>query len=62
MGFEVKRTTSPSVTPSMRSALEDLKLERLDVIHAGEETFPLAPRVRAIAASRLVEDVPPLPR
>ncbi len=57
-GFEVKRTTHPSVTPSMRSALEDLRLERLDVVHAGEHTFPLAPRVRAVAASRLLEDVP----
>ncbi len=61
-GFEVKRTTSPSVTPSMRSALQDLRLDGLDVLHAGEHTFPLAPRVRAVAASRLLEDMPPLPR
>lgn len=61
-GFEVKRTTSPSVTPSMRSALQDLRLDRLDVLHAGEHTFPLAPRVRAVAASRLLEDVSPLAR
>jgi predicted AAA+ superfamily ATPase len=61
-GFEVKRTTSPSVTPSIRSALEDLKLERVDVVHAGGQSFPLSPRVRAVAASRLLEDVAPLPR
>ena len=41
----------------MRSALQDLKLDRLDVIHAGGETFPLGPRVRAVAASRLLEDL-----
>jgi hypothetical protein len=26
-------------------------------IHAGGETFPLGPRVRAVAASRLLEDL-----
>lgn len=57
LGFEVKRTEQPQVTPSMRSALTDLRLDRLDVIHAGKETYPLAPRVRAVAFSRLVADV-----
>ena len=61
-GFEVKRTSSPSLTPSMRSALQDLRLDGLDVVHAGEHTFPLSPRVRAVAASRILADVPPLPR
>ena len=36
-GFEIKRTTAPTITPSMRSALTDLRLQRLDVIHAGEQ-------------------------
>jgi len=57
LGFEIKRTEQPQVTPSMRSALADLRLDRLDVIHAGKETYPLAPRVRAVAFSRLVADV-----
>ncbi len=60
-GFELKRTTAPRVTPSMRSALVDLRLDRLDVVHAGEATFPLGPRVRALALSRLLEDLDPLP-
>jgi predicted AAA+ superfamily ATPase len=60
LGFEVKRTVSPQVTPSMRSALWDLKLQRLDLIHAGEETFPLEKRVRAVALSRILEDIKPL--
>ncbi|MBI4954620.1 MAG: ATP-binding protein [Myxococcales bacterium] len=59
-GFEVKRSDAPSLTPSMRHALVDLKLERLDVLHPGAETFPLAERVRAVAFSRLRRDVPPL--
>jgi hypothetical protein len=62
LGFEIKRTTAPRITPSMRSALGDLELTRLDVIHAGSETFPLAPRVRAVAAERLLADLAPLRR
>ncbi len=46
----------------MRTALSDLKLERLDGIHAGDGTFPLAARVRAVALARLLEDLRPLPR
>jgi predicted AAA+ superfamily ATPase len=59
-GFEVKRTTAPRVTPSMRSALEDLGLTSIDVIHAGSKTFDLAPKIRAVAACRLLNDVKPL--
>ena len=55
--MEVKRTTSPKVTRSMRTAAADLGVERLDVIHAGGETFPLAPGIRAVAAERILEDL-----
>jgi predicted AAA+ superfamily ATPase len=57
IGFEVKRTTAPRITPSMRSALADLHLTRLDVVHAGSESFPMAKRVRAVSAHRLLDDV-----
>jgi predicted AAA+ superfamily ATPase len=59
-GFEFKRTSAPAVTRSMRVALEDLRLERLDVVHGGPHTFPLAPRIRAVALSRLLDDLAPL--
>jgi predicted AAA+ superfamily ATPase len=58
--FEVKRTTAPRTTRSMRAAMESLGLERLDVVHAGEETYPLARGIRALAFSRLEEDLEPL--
>lgn len=61
LGFEVKRTSSPQITPSMRNALADLKLQRLDVVHAGEESFQLAKKVRAIALIRLLDDIKRLP-
>ncbi len=57
LGFEFKRTTAPRITPSMRSALTDLQLKRLDVVHAGGDTFQLDKRVRAVAASRVMEDL-----
>ena len=57
-GFEVKRTSSPTVTRSMRSACEDLELESLSVIHAGPDTFPLAEGIRAVAAERMLKDLP----
>jgi hypothetical protein len=60
VGFEIKRTVAPAVTPSMRTALKDLRLSHLDVIHAGDRTFPLAPRIRAVALSRLLDDLKPL--
>jgi hypothetical protein len=61
-GFEIKRTTAPAITPSMRIAQTDLELDSLDVIHAGHETFPLARGVRAVALERLLLDVAPLGR
>lgn len=60
IGFEVKRTTSPTTSRSMRSAMETLHLDRLDVVHAGEHTFPLAQDIRAVAFSRIFEDLEPL--
>ncbi len=58
--FEIKRTSAPTVTPSMRSALHDLKLDTLDVLYAGDRTFPLHERIRAVGISRLLQDVAPL--
>jgi uncharacterized protein len=49
LGFEFKRTDSPRLTPSMRHALLDLKLDRLWVVYAGAERFALAERVEALS-------------
>jgi len=57
IGFEIKRTTKPKVTPSIRSALRDLDLDQLIIVHAGSESYPLASNVRAVAASRLEADL-----
>jgi predicted AAA+ superfamily ATPase len=60
LGFEIKRTSFPRLTPSMRNALKDLKLKSLDVVHPGERTFGLAERIRAVALPRLLDDIRPL--
>lgn len=59
-GFEMKRTVAPEITKSMRIAMDDLRLERLAVIHAGERTFELGDRIRAVALKRVLLDLPPL--
>jgi predicted AAA+ superfamily ATPase len=41
IGVEVKRTTAPALTPSKRSAMTDLKLTQLCVVHAGEGHLPI---------------------
>ncbi len=60
LGFEIKRTGSPSVTPSMRHAAADLRLDELTVIHAGDRTFPLSRKIRAVAFERILKDLHPL--
>ena len=59
-GFEVKRAEAPRLTPSMRSAMETLNLDSLDVIHAGAERYELATGVRALPASQLTTGLKPL--
>jgi predicted AAA+ superfamily ATPase len=56
-GFEFKRTVSPEVTASMHTALDELDLTSLTLVHAGEESFTMRRQVRAVAAKRLAEDL-----
>jgi uncharacterized protein len=60
LGFEFKHTAAPSLTRSMHVAMEDLRLERLVVVHAGEQGFPLGDRVHAVPARCLVTALPSL--
>jgi predicted AAA+ superfamily ATPase len=57
LGFEVKRTVAPSITPSMRSALADLKLQSLTVVHAGQASFALSKDIHALSANDLTAKV-----
>ncbi len=48
IGFEFKRTSAPRLTRSMRSALDDLRLDRLYVVFPGGSRFALEKRVEAV--------------
>jgi hypothetical protein len=52
-GVEIKRADAPSVTPSMRIALTDLRLEHLAVIYPGVSGYSLANRISVIPMSVL---------
>jgi len=54
IGVECKRMDAPTLTPSMRIALTDLKLDRLVVVYPGEHRYPLADRVEVVPLVELV--------
>jgi len=47
-GVEIKRQDAPAMTPSMRFALEDLKLERIAVIYPGQRRYELHKKVSVV--------------
>ena len=53
IGVEIKRTTSPAMTRSMHIALEDLQLDKLYLVHAGDLRLKLEQKVEAVPLSQL---------
>ena len=56
-GIECKRADTPRVTPSIRIALDDLKLKHVFVIYPGIQRFPLASQVEAVPLQALSKDM-----
>jgi len=52
-GIECKRADTPRITPSIRIALDDLKLKHVFVIYPGIQRFPLASQVEAVPLQAL---------
>lgn len=48
IGIEIKRSDAPRMTPSILTALQDLRLDRLMVVYPGARRYPLADRVEAV--------------
>ena len=48
IGLEFKRSDAPQLTSSMKIALEDLELDRLDVLYPGKQTYPLADKITVV--------------
>jgi uncharacterized protein len=42
---------------SMHVALRDLGLESIDVVHAGGDSYPLSPKIRALAISKVATEL-----
>jgi hypothetical protein len=54
VGIEFKRTDAPRLTPSMRIALRDLRLDALYAVYPGERRYTLADAVEAVPLSALL--------
>jgi predicted AAA+ superfamily ATPase len=57
IGVEIKYASAPAMTRSMASALADLRLDRLFVVHAGTARFPLGRKVEALPLADCVREV-----
>ena len=55
IGVECKRADAPTMTPSMRIALKDLKLDSLYVLYPGERTYSLAKNVEVVPLANFVK-------
>jgi hypothetical protein len=47
-GVECKRMDAPRLTPSMRAAIDELKLHRLSVVYPGTVRYQLTPRISVV--------------
>lgn len=54
IGVECKRADAPTLTPSMRIALSDLKLDHLYVLYPGEKAYSLANNVDVVPLANFV--------
>jgi len=54
-GVEIKRADAPTMTPSMRIASEDLKLERIAVIYPGEKRYSLHKKVEVVPFETIMD-------
>ncbi|OAI49453.1 hypothetical protein AYO45_02495 [Gammaproteobacteria bacterium SCGC AG-212-F23] len=60
LGFEFKRTVAPKITKSLRIAMQDLNLSQGYIVHAGNETFPLAANITALSITQILQKLHPL--
>ncbi len=52
-GFEVKYQDAPTITKSMRIAMQDLKLERLWVVYPGQTGYPMDEKIECVSLAQL---------
>jgi hypothetical protein len=57
IGVECKRMDAPKLTPSMRTAMADLRLDQLLVVYPGSQPYSLADRINVLPLSKIVTDL-----
>jgi len=55
VGVEFRRADAPGLTPSMRIAMADLRLDALYVVYPGERRYVLTERIEAVPLGHFVE-------
>ncbi|HWO35159.1 MAG TPA: ATP-binding protein [Candidatus Acidoferrum sp.] len=55
IGIECKRADAPAMTPSMRSALADLRLDHLIVLYPGDKAYTLGKNVEVVPLAKFVK-------
>ncbi len=56
IGVECKRMDAPKLTPSMRTAMQDLELDRLIVVYPGAQSYSLGDGISVLPLSRIATD------
>lgn len=54
IGIECKRADAPTLTPSMRTALADLKLDHLYVLYPGDKLYTLGKKIQVVPLAKFV--------
>lgn len=54
IGIECKRQDAPRLTPSMKIAMADLKLDELRVLYPGRKAYPLADSIQVVPLESLI--------
>lgn len=54
IGIELKRMDAPRITPSMRIAIDDLKLDSIKVVYPGDRQYSLADNITAIPLNSIL--------
>lgn len=55
LGVEVKRADAPTITPSMRIAMNDLKLDRMAVLYPGSRRYALSERITVVPIAAVAQ-------
>ena len=57
LGVEIKRADAPRLTPSIRTAIDDLGLNRVAVIYPGTTRYPLSESVEAVPLGKMTDGI-----